>query len=251
MEFLIFILGLFVGSFLNSFIWRFRMNILETIWSERSMCPSCGHVLEAHDLIPVFSYVVLGGKCRYCQVNISAQYPFVELLFGLLTLFLYILLGLNVYFLFAIAIAFIVVALLVIDVKDGILPNRLILALILTILLQMIILALPAASWYTAAVGGVTGFIFFMALWLVTLGKGVGVGDIKLAFALGLLTGSPGIFYTIFLAFFIGAGYVIPLVLMGRKGWQSTIAFGPFLIIAYYIVLFYYDQIDALVNLYI
>jgi len=251
MEFIVFILGLFIGSFLNSFIWRFRMNILETIWSERSMCPHCGHVLEAHDLIPVFSYVVLGGKCRYCQSHISYQYPFVELLFALLTLFLYALLGFNVYFLFAIAIAFMMVALLVIDVHDGVLPNKLILALLLTIFLQMIILALPSSAWYQAMIGGVSGFIFFMALWLVTLGKGVGVGDIKLAFALGLLTGPTGIIYTILLAFVMGALYVMPLVMTGRKGWQSTIAFGPFLIIAFYVVFFYFDQIDMLVKLYI
>lgn len=251
MEFIVFILGLFIGSFLNSFIWRFRMNILETIWSERSMCPNCGHVLEAQDLIPVFSFVVLQGKCRYCQSTISPQYPFVELLFGLLILFLYLMLGFNVYFLFSVAIAFILVALLVIDVLDGVLPNKLIVSLILMIFLQMIVLALPSHSWYDAVVGGLAGFVFFMALWLVTLGRGIGVGDIKLAFALGLMTGMPGIVYTILLAFIMGALYVIPLVMTGRKGWQSAVAFGPFLIIAFYVVYFYYDQIDLLVKMYL
>lgn len=251
MNIIVFVIGLLIGSFLNSFVWRYRKNILETIFSERSMCPLCGHALSPNDLVPLFSFMVLGGKCRYCRGPISWQYPFVELFFALLTLLLYWQFGLGISFGFYLLIGFILAALLVIDILDGVLPNGLVVSLLLVAVSFMILTSVNGWIWLDAVVGGLFGFGFFMALWLITLGKGVGIGDIKLALVLGILSGTPYIYYVIILSFFLGTLYVIPLLVIGKKHWKSKVPFGPFLILAYYLMLFLGDKIELWVNLYL
>ncbi len=251
MSILVFIFGLFIGSFLNSFIWRYRKNILETILNDRSMCPCCGHVLNPSDLIPVFSFVVLGGRCRYCESKISWQYPFVELFFGTLSLLLFWQLGLGIAFAFYIVVAFLLTALMVIDTKDGILPNKLILATIIFVFLGLVGGNSDTSIWWSVVTGGLAGFGFYMALWLVTFGKGIGVGDIKLALLLGMLTGYGFVWHMVILSFVMGSLYVVPMLFTGKKKWKSEIAFGPFMILAYWMVFFFGAQIDLWLWLYL
>lgn len=249
MTVLFFIIGLFLGSFLNSFIWRYRQNILETIINERSMCPQCGHVLQADDLLPLISYLILGGRCRYCKKPISMQYPMVEMFFGLLTMLLYWQFGLSVTLFVFIVIGFILTALMVIDILDGLLPNGLIIMLVIMVFFGLILTQASGQIWINAILGGLIGFGFYMSLWLITLGKGVGVGDIKLGFALGLLIGLPAVTYITVLAFVMGGLYVLPLLVIGAKGMKSKIAFGPFMILAYFLVLFMGERLSEYVNL--
>ncbi len=251
MSFIIFIFGLLLGSFLNSFIWRYRKNILETIFNDRSMCPCCGHVLEVNDLIPVFSFVVLGGRCRYCESKISWQYPFVEIFFAVLTLLLYLQMGFGMELVFFTVIAFLLTALMVIDIYDGVLPNKLVLTLILITFFGMIAGGNNTMLWKDMIFGGIAGLGFFMALWIVTLGKGIGMGDVKLALALGMLTGYSGVWQWVVLSFVMGSIYVIPMLFSGRKKWKSEIAFGPFMILAFWLVYFWGEQIDIWMWLYV
>lgn len=244
MSFIVFIIGLLLGSFLNSFIWRYRKNILETIFNDRSMCPCCGHTLEVNDLIPVFSFVVLGGKCRYCGSKISWQYPFVEIFFATLTLLLYWQIGFGMELVFYTVIAFLLTALMVIDIYDGVLPNKLILTLIIIAFFGMIAGGNSQLIWRDMVLGGVAGLGFFMALWIVTLGKGIGMGDIKLALALGMLIGYSSVWQWVVLSFVMGSVYVIPMLFSGRKKWKSEVAFGPFMILAFWLVYFWGEQID-------
>jgi len=245
MSLIVFIIGLLIGSFLNSFIWRFRKNILETILNERSMCTSCGHVLEPHDLVPVLSFVLLGGKCRYCGSKISWQYPVVELVFAIVTTLLYWQLGWSNAFLFYEVALFVSMALLVVDIREMILPNILVLILTIFAFLGLVGSVAEYSVWANAMLGGLIAFGFFLALWLVTMGKGIGVGDIKLAFPLGFLLGYPDVWYLLFVSYILGALWVIPMLVAGTKQWKSEIAFGPFLIIAFWIVHFMADKIDA------
>lgn len=246
MTIIIFTIGLLFGSFLNSFIWRYRKNVLETIWGGRSICPACGHVLSPNDLVPLFSFLVLGGKCRYCRQPISWQYPMVELFFALLSLLIYGKFGLEITFVYYIVIGFLLTALLVIDILDGILPNGLIVITMFIWLLQMIGSKANYFDWTNVVFAALLGFGFFTAIWLITLGKGMGVGDIKLALLLGLLAGIPNIYYIIFFSFILGALYVLPLLLLGKSKWKSPIAFGPFMILSYFLMLFAGNEIQLL-----
>ncbi len=244
MTIIIFTIGLFFGSFLNSFIWRYRKNILETIWTDRSICPHCGHVLSANDLVPLFSFLVLGGKCRYCKQPISWQYPLVELFFALLTWLIYWKFGLEVTFVYFLVIGFLLTALLVIDVWDGILPNGLIVISMFIWFLYMIVSRAHYYDWTNMVAAALLGFGFFTAIWLITLGKGMGVGDIKLALLLGLLAGVPSIYYIVFFSFILGAIYVLPLLFLGKTKWKNPIPFGPFMILAYFLMLFLGTEIQ-------
>ncbi|MFZ5392519.1 MAG: prepilin peptidase [Patescibacteria group bacterium] len=244
MNIIIFTIGLLFGSFLNSFIWRYRKNVLETIWSGRSICPACGHALSPNDLVPLFSFLVLGGKCRYCKSPISWQYPMVELFFGLLSFLIFWKFGLEFSFIFYLIIGFLLTALMVIDILDGILPNGLIVITIFVWLLYMIFTKANVYDWTNVVFAALIGFGFFLSIWLITLGKGMGVGDIKLALLLGLLAGIPNIYYIIFFAFILGALYVLPLLLLGKSKWKNPIAFGPFLILSYFLMLFMGNEIQ-------
>lgn len=247
----IFILGLFLGSFLNSFIWRWRVNNLKSIVTERSVCPECKHVLSTQDLMPLLSFIVLGGQCRYCGKPISWQYPMVELFFALLTLLLYWQTGPGIVFVLSLIIAFLLTALMVIDILDGVLPNMLNVWAMIAILFLLIFSQYTTLEWFNSIIAALVGFGFFIALWLVTLGRGVGVGDIKLALVLGLLVGTPGVYYLIMLSFVIGAIYVLPLILIGKTKWKQKIAFGPFMILAYYLVYFLGEEMQVLVERYL
>lgn len=244
MSLIVFLIGLGMGSFLNSFIWRYRKNILETIFNDRSMCPCCGHALEAHDLIPVFSFIVLGGKCRYCQSKISWQYPFVELFFATLIMLLYWQIGFGFELMFYTAIAFLLTALLVIDVYDGVLPNKLVITTIIFVFIGYVMGGESVLIWRELIWGGLAGFGFFLALWLVTRGRGIGAGDIKLAMALGMLTGYSFVWHWVIISYVMGALYVIPMLVAGTKGWKSQVAFGPFMILAFWLVYFWGEAID-------
>ena len=214
------------------------------------MCPHCKHMLSTYDLIPLISFITLGGQCRYCGRPISWQYPMIELFYALLALLLYWHYGSGLLFVIALIIAFFLSALLAIDALDGILPNMLMVWAMVAILLLMIFGQISTVEWFEAIIGSLVGFSFFLALWLVTLGQGIGIGDIKLALVLGLLIGVPGTYYLIMLSFIVGALYVLPLILMGKTTWRQKIAFGPFMILAYYLVFFLSRQLNWLVEWY-
>jgi leader peptidase (prepilin peptidase)/N-methyltransferase len=245
MSIIVFIIGMLIGSFLNSFIWRYRKNILDTILNDRSMCTACGHVLEPKDLVPVLSFVLLGGKCRYCGSKISWQYPIVEIAFAVTSMLLYWQLGMTNILLFYVVLLFIMMALLVVDIKEMVLPNKLVLLLTVFAFLGLVGSVAEYDVWANAMLGGLIAFGFFLALWLVTGGRGIGIGDIKLAFPLGFLLGYPDVWYLLFVSYILGALWVLPMLIMGTKKWKSEIAFGPFLIVGFWVVHFLADRMDA------
>ena len=116
MSFCIFILGIFIGSFLNVCIYRIPKK--ETIVYGRSHCMTCNKEIKWYDLIPVFSYLFLRGKCRYCKEKLSLQYPCVELITGIIYLALYFGMGLTVFFGLACIIASILLVILMIKINN-------------------------------------------------------------------------------------------------------------------------------------
>jgi leader peptidase (prepilin peptidase)/N-methyltransferase len=250
---LIFLFGLTVGSFLNVVICRLETK--EPIFLSRSHCPYCGTSLKWFDNIPLLSFVFLGGRCRYCRRKISYRYPLVELATGLLFLSVVLRLpsvaegfhGLTAIasFYYLVIISFLVV-IFVYDLKHYLIPDKIVYPAIGITLLYQLAFAFDFASLrsgsnlYSELVEGYKFFTpyllsavlsagFFFALVVVSKGKWMGLGDVKLAGLIGLVLGWPNILLALFLAFLSGAIIGLLLVILGKKGLKSQIPFGPFL----------------------
>ena len=236
---IIFALGLTIGSFLNCVI--YRMEEGKSFLRGHSFCPHCKHVLEWRDLIPVFSFLILKGKCRYCHQKISWQYPLVELSTAFIFLFIFLTSPSNIYtmvYLLLISCFFIVI--FVYDLKHYIIPDKVIHPAIFLALIYNLINYPTFLKNLLAAVGAGA---FFFFIFLISQGKWMGFGDGKLAFLMSLFLGFPNILTALFLAFFIGAIIGITLIILKRKKFKSEVPFAPFLVIGTFIALFLGNQI--------
>lgn len=235
---IIFLFGLSVGSFLNCVIYRLALP------KGRSYCPHCKHALGWQDLIPVLSFIILKGKCRYCQQKISWQYPLVELFTGaLFVLISYILgLGFDLTFGFWILISCFLIIIFVYDLKHFIIPDKVIYPAIAVTFLYNLILN-SKFSILNSLIAALGAAIFFLIIVLISQGKWMGLGDVKLAFLMGLFLSFPNVLVALFLAFLIGAIIGVGLILAKRKTLKSEVPFGPFLVIGTFIALFWGERI--------
>jgi len=239
---LIFLLGLIVGSFLNCVIYRLEEN--KSFLKGRSYCPHCKHILNWQDLIPLLSFLFLKGRCRYCQKPISLQYPLVELVTGLLFVSFFIFH--FSFFIFLIACFLIII--FVYDLRHYIIPDKIIYPAILVsgiwYLVSSIFLGLYTKYEILNTIYSAFGAAaFFLLIVLISRGKWMGVGDIKLAFLMGLVLSPPKILVALFLAFFIGAIIGVGLIISGKKTLKSEVPFGPFLVTGTFIALFFGEKI--------
>jgi len=239
---LIFLLGLIVGSFLNCVIYRLEEN--KSFLKGRSYCPHCKHILNWQDLIPLLSFLFLKGRCRYCQKPISLQYPLVELVTGLLFVSFFIFH--FSFFIFLIACFLIII--FVYDLRHYIIPDKIIYPAILVsgiwYLVSSIFLGLYTKYEILNTIYSAFGAAaFFLLIVLISRGKWMGVGDIKLAFLMGLVLSPPKILVALFLAFFIGAIIGMGLIISGKKTLKSEVPFGPFLVTGTFIALFFGEKI--------
>lgn len=253
------ILGLCLGSFVNALVWRLHMQdgrhkgkkheILPpegelSIARGRSMCPHCRHTLVAKDLVPVLSWLWLRGKCRYCSQPIPRQYPLVELTTALLFVVSYLFWPFTwdvvgiVNFAGWLILLTGFMALFVYDLRWMLLPNRLVYPLLCLALALGLVNALSGhISWLflglsVAIAGGIFG-----ALFIISDGRWIGGGDVKLGLLIGLLLGDPYLaFLTLMGSSLLGTAFVVPGMLAGRVKATSRIPFGPFLIIAAIVV---------------
>jgi len=244
----IFLFGLLFGSFLNSVI--YRLEIGGSFLKGRSYCPHCKHKLIWQDLIPVLSFLFLKGKCRYCQKPISWQYPLVELATGFIFLLFFLTsLNLNNFtYVYLLIMSCFLIIVFVYDLKHYIIPDKIIYPAILVSGIWYLVSGI-FFNLYTkyemlntiySAVGAAA---FFLAIVLISRGKWMGVGDIKLAFLMGLILGWPNILVALFLAFFIGAIIGIGLIATGKKTLKSEVPFGPFLVAGTFLALFWGQNI--------
>ena len=250
--FLLFLIGIFVGSFLNVIINRLPRK--ETIIKGRSHCESCKKELAWYDLIPLLSFMLLRGKCRYCNKQLSLYYPIIEFSTGILFVLVYAFVNFQfsifnfqsisqflifnslifnpqslislVYYLF-IASSFIVIFFE--DLEFGIIPDKVIFPAVILSLFYFLIV--NPQSLFINLISAIGTCAFFLILFLITKGKGMGFGDVKLAFLLGLILGFPKIILALYLAFLTGAFVGIILILWKKKkSIREAIPFGPFLI---------------------
>jgi leader peptidase (prepilin peptidase)/N-methyltransferase len=259
------VVGLLVGSFLNVVIHRLP-KMMERDWEAqcadlrgetlptapkynlvvpRSACPKCGHMITALENVPVASWLALRGKCRACRAPISARYPFVETLTGVLSGVLAWHFGFGFALAGALVFTWAMIALTFIDLDTTLLPDDITLPLVwLGLLLNIRGTYVPLD---TAVIGAVAGYL---ALWsvywafkLLTGKEGMGYGDFKLLGAIGAFLGWKVLPLVILLSSFVGAAIGISMIVFARHKREVPIPFGPYLAIAGVIALLWGDSI--------
>ncbi|MCJ8501730.1 prepilin peptidase [Desulfatitalea alkaliphila] len=234
-----FLIGLCIGSFLNVCI--FRLPAGRSIVHPPSACPTCGNPIRWYDNIPVFSWLLLRGRCRGCGSAISARYPIVELLTGLLALAVWLRFGWHIQtpIYFALTAALIVITF--IDLDHRIIPDVISLPGIPIGFACSFLL--PHLHWRDSLIGIVVGGgSLLVVAWgyrLLTGKEGMGGGDIKMLAMLGAFIGWQGVFFTIMASSFIGTTVGIALMIRMGKDMKLAVPFGPFLAIGALLYLFF------------
>lgn len=240
--FLLVVFGLMIGSFLGMLTYRLPrgLNILG-----RSFCDNCRKKISWYDNIPIFSYMLRGRACRNCNSTISFRYPLIEIATSISFLLAgYVVSDLSfkgLFFfnlvhtlgIFALPVVLIVVtclvALFVIDLETQLLPDPIIYILGITTLIYLF--ALPSPSLVNHIVWGFINFALFLSVYLLTKGHGMGFGDVKLAFVIGMLLGYPQSIVWFLLSFLLGAVVGVLLLVLRIAKIGEPVPFGPFLII--------------------
>lgn len=247
-----FLFGMFIGSFLN--VLSDRLPREETILG-RSYCEKCQHILSSKDLIPVLSFVFLRGRCRYCKTKLSFYYPLAEIITGLivaLTSYLFITFVSNTNIALFLVYQTIVACFIVIvlaDLKFHIIPDEMQIALLIVSVVKIFIMGI---SWQIIGIYFFSGFVVMLPillLFLFTQGRGMGFGDVKYAFIMGLLLGWQQGLLALYIGFVTGAAVGTVLIVSQKKKMKSKIAFGPFLVLGTYIMLLYGERIVEQVKL--
>ncbi|UMZ73501.1 prepilin peptidase [Natranaerofaba carboxydovora] len=241
--FIVFLLGIVVGSFLNVCIYRIPRN--ETVVYNSSSCTECETKLKPFDLIPVFSYLFLKGKCRYCSSQITPRYPLVEALTGIIFVISYVYFGIGLLLIKYLFIFSILIVISFIDIDNRIIPNKLVLILLVWAIIWQIIY--PEISLYDGGLGAVIGGGLFFFIAVISRG-GMGGGDIKLMFAAGFLLGGALTALTILIASIIGSIVGVTLMALKLKDRKDPIPFGPFICLGIFMSVIFGDQ---LLNLYL
>lgn len=233
-QLIVFLFGATVGSFLNVCIYRIPRG--ESLILPGSRCPNCRESIAFYDNIPILSYFLLKGRCRYCGYKIPLRYPFVELLNGLFYVFLFSLLGWGAPFIAYSAFLSSLIVVTFIDLDYQIVPDRITLpGIILGIIFASTLLPVGLKnSLLGALIGG--GFFYLAAI--ISRG-GMGGGDIKLISMIGAFLGWRNVLLTIFFGALSGSLVGIFLMVFRGKGRKHKIPFGPFLALGSILSLFW------------
>ncbi|HWT26911.1 MAG TPA: prepilin peptidase [Mobilitalea sp.] len=245
---IVFIYGILIGSFLNVCI--FRIPEESSIIVGRSHCMSCNKPIKWYDLIPIFSYIFLGGKCRSCKSKISIQYPIIEALNGLLYVLVFYLYGWNHLYEIILSSAYCLVisALIVlslIDFRTNIIP----VGINIFILIMGLVVVLVKYFWYGhntyIVIEHLVGFCivsgFLLLIFLASHGRDIGGGDIKLMAAAGLVLGWELVLFAFFLGCVLAA--IIHPIRMKISHLNRVLAFGPYLSVGIVVSILYGKQI--------
>ncbi|WP_261815933.1 prepilin peptidase [Vibrio gallicus] len=262
------LLGLIIGSFLNVVIYRLPI-IMEREWKTefaqaypesklevpsghyslslpRSQCPKCNTQIQARDNIPLLGWLLLRGKCRYCEAKISPRYPLIELLSGALCLVIAIQFGFSLYAVALLGLTWVLICATFIDLDTMLLPD----SLTLPLMWAGIALALTGISSITlsqAVIGAMAGYLSLWSVYwlfkLVTGKEGMGYGDFKLLAALGAWLGWQALPLIILLSSLVGLIFGIIQLRLKKQGIEKAFPFGPYLAVAGWIYVIAGDQI--------
>jgi len=245
-----FILGLCIGSFLNVLI--YRLPTQQSVVKGRSICPLCKASLKPKDLIPLVSFLMLRGRCRYCRGKISLQYPVIEFFTGVLFVFIayyhQVNLGFgDILFWRNLIIVSGLIVIFMTDLKHFLLFDVVTWFLIFVSVISNIVLSVLSQNWQTGLwdflLAGLAGALFFWLQHSLSHGTWVGQGDVYLGLLMGLLLGVQGLIVALFFAYILGAMVSIVLLIRKKKQLKSQLPFGVFLTLGTFISMFWGQQI--------
>ncbi len=261
MNIFLFLSGLCVGSFLNVCIYRIPME--KSIVYPPSSCGKCNENLKPKDMIPVLSYIMLKGKCRYCKDPISIQYPIVELMTAIIWLIVYNRYGFTIQTAALLYLYTVLIPVAFIDLKHMIIPDGLVITGLVggaaVLLYHVFYKPFPLYDsnlWYTPIIGMFSASVVLFIIALIGLliygnDGAMGMGDVKLFLPIGLFLGWKLALFILFLSVLLGGIISIILLIFRFKDRKSAIPFGPFIIIATFIAGLYGNQIlDWYLNFY-
>lgn len=241
-----FVIGMCVASFMNVVIYRVP-NHLDFV-KGRSFCPNCHTTLKPYDMIPVLSWLILKGKCRNCKSNISIRYPIIELVGGVLAIWIFhhYLFSWNTLFVFILSM--ILLAITMVDIDTMEIPNGFIISCLICAIISIIIY--PELSILSRFIGM---FIVSIPMYLINLivNDSFGGGDIKLMAVCGFMLGGSNILLAMFIAILLAGAYAVYLIVSKKLTKKDHIAFGPYLCVGILISLMYGTQIiSAYLNMF-
>lgn len=273
----LFFFGLIIGSFINALVYRLGVKDPDipakekhlphkklssnqlSISKGRSVCIDCGYQLSYKDLIPVLSWVSLGGKCRYCKKKISWQYPLVELLTSALFAGSFVFwpqeidgwVSLVVFILWLFILGGLI-AISVYDIKWMLIPDKILRPLLVAAVASVLLQAVSADNPTMTIRSHVLGLLIvggaFLLLYYGSQGRWIGGGDVKLVFLLGLYLGWIDILVALAVGFYGASIIIFPLILLKKVGRKQQIPFGPFLIAGMIVATLFSQQIIDVYN---
>ncbi|MBI3589200.1 MAG: prepilin peptidase [Candidatus Liptonbacteria bacterium] len=281
-RFFLFVFGLAIGSFLNVVSLRYdpeQFLFKKSALGGRSACPNCQNKLKWFELIPLLSFLFLRGRCKNCHAKISWQYPLVELASALIFVFVphflsnlpaIKLLNLSVVSRWPLVISYLLVFLTLllvslIDIRLRLIPDE---ANLLLVLIGFALIFLlppnPGGSlfsfsgsfallfglqnniWLNRLLAVLFGIVFYGLLIFITRGRGMGLGDLKLTAALGVVFGWPDILLLTAFSFIIGSLFSLPSLVRKKRGLKSFLPFGPFIALGAVTVFFFAEDLMRL-----
>lgn len=250
-EIIVIVLGLVIGSFLNVVIYRLPRG--ESLVYPPSHCTHCNKKIKPYDNIPVISYIILGGKCRYCKNKISIRYPLIEILTSIVFLLLYINFKFDIiYCVFSFIFFSILIVLAFIDLEHMILPDELTLGGSLLFFIYSFFN--PYLKFKEAILASIGGAVFFALLYFFYLKvrkiEALGFGDVKMMLLVGLFLGIKKTIIMVLVSSLLGLIVGMFFVIVKRKTMQFAMPFGTFLSLGAFISFLYSDRIfDFIINL--
>ena len=248
---LLFILGASLGSFLNVIV--YRLPLAMPIARGRSLCPHCSLRLKWFDLVPLLSFILLAGHCRNCKAKIAWSYFLVELTSGFLALLLWLVFAPNLWlFIFWLSVAYFLLALLLFDLKYLILPDKILVWLISTAvaidLLYRLFENKSIIDYGTGLVGAAVISGFFLTIWLVSRGRWIGFGDVKLGLAIGLIFGLLHGAFIVYLSAILGGVLAVILLVTGKANMKTKLPLGSFIALSGILYLLLQQPINVFLN---
>lgn len=219
---IIFSFGIVIGSFLNVCIFRIPNN--ESIVLPHSHCMTCGYELRWYDLVPLFSFIFLRGRCRKCHTKLSLQYPLIEGLNGALYIIVFLANGWNLMSVLYCLLTSALIVLSVIDLRTMEIPDGINLFIFL---LGVFATVFDRANWKNHILGMIVVSGFLLVIYLVTVGRGIGGGDLKLMAGAGLLLGAKAVILAFFFSCILGS--LIHVIRMKVSDAEHRLAMGPYL----------------------
>lgn len=219
--FIVFLVGVVIGSFCNVCIYRLPKQENITV---NSHCMECGYQLRWYDLVPLLSFLLLRGRCRKCQTKLSLQYPLIEGMNGALYVIVFLANGWNLTSIVYCLLTSALIVLSVIDFRSYIIPNK---VCIVILVLGIFATLIDRTHWKDHVFGMLSVSVFLLLIYLISVGRAIGGGDVKLMAAAGLVIG----WKASIVAFVLGCilGSVIHLIRMKKSGEERRLALGPYL----------------------